>query len=209
MLCLSIYCVAQDKTRDQALELMAQDTCECIKNDPESFAEEVSMKKKELSLGLCLLKSFNARKNESSEFANTGMDNFEALGEEVGMKLVANCTEDFMSIFSDDQWGEIIEDKTFEYDDVPLPPAAKNENDLQLEADLVSLNNDAVSYIKVKDMYDKTHFLIISEQFQGFELLKKSNYNKSFRIYYREQNYYDLSERKYVKKKIIKYLEYL
>ena len=83
----------------------------------------------------------------------------------------------------------------------------KNEDDLQLEAELVSLNNDAVSYFQVKDAFDKTHTFLIKEQFEGYKLLKKSNYNKTFNIYYKEINMFDLSERKYVKKKVVKYLE--
>jgi hypothetical protein len=167
------------------------------------------MSKKEISLGICLLKSYNTHKSKSSAFANSGLTDFEAIGEEVGLKLVDFCAEEFMSIFSADQLDALVNDDYEDFGNIPPPPAPKNENDLQLEADLVSLNNDAVSYIKVKDAYDKTHMFIIQEQFEGFQLLKKSNYNKSFRIYYKDVDLFDLSERKYVKKKVIKYLEFL
>ena len=63
--------------------------------------------------------------------------------------------------------------------------------------------------IPVKDDFDKPHTFLINEQFEGYELLKKSNFNKTFKIYYKEIDLFDLSERKYLKKKVVKYLEVL
>lgn len=196
---------SQDKTRDEVLQLMAYDTCECIKSDKESFAIGKTMNQKQVALGLCLLKSFNKRKAESKEMQDAGIDNFDVIGEEVGLKMVSACGTDFMAIFTDDQLGEII-DEALE-DDVPPPPSAKNNEDFQLDAELMSLNNDAISYFKLKDAFNKTHVFIIREQFEGFKLLKKSNYKKDFKVYYKEVDFFDLSERKYIKKKVVKYLE--
>ena len=205
-LCFVVNVFAQDKTREQVIELMAEDTCECIKKDKTSFTQDKSMNQKQVALGLCLLKSYNTRKSESSAMKDSGIDDFEALGEEVGIQMVSTCGVEFMAIFSDEQLGEIIDDVD-EDETAPPPPAAKNDDDLQLEAELLSLSNDAVSYFQVKDAFDKTHTFIINEQFDGYKLLKKSNFNKSFNIYYKEIDMFDLSERKYVKKKVVKYLE--
>jgi hypothetical protein len=207
-LCFVVNVLAQDKTREQVIELMAEDTCECIKNDKTSFTHDKTMNQKQVALGLCLLKSYNKRKSESEAMKDSGIDDFEALGEEVGIQMVTTCGVEFMAIFSDEQLGEIIDDVSDD-DNMPPPPAAKNENDLQLEAELLSLSNDAVSYFQVKDAFDKMHTFIINEQFDGYKLLKKSNFNKSFNIYYKEIDMFDLSERKYVKKKVVKYLEIL
>ncbi len=198
---------AQDKTREEIIQLMAEDTCECIKNDTASFTPDKTMNQKQVALGLCLLKSYNKRKAESVDMKNAGMDDFEALGEEVGLQMVSVCASDFMAIFSDEQLDEIIDESEEQDANTPPPPAPKNDDDLQLEAQLISLSNDAVSYFQVKDAFDKTHTFLIKEQFEGYKLLKKSNYNKAFNIYYKEINMFDLSERKYVKKKVVKYLE--
>jgi hypothetical protein len=206
-LCLVVNSFAQDKTRDEVIEMMAEDTCECIKNDTASFTKDKTMNQKQVALGLCLLKSYNKRKTESVSLKGGGMGDFEALGEEVGLQMVSTCGGEFMSIFSDEQLGEIIDESEDYEANTPPPPAPKDENDLQLEAELISLNNDAVSYFQVKDAFDKTHTFLIKEQFEGYKLLKTSNYNKTFNIYYKEINMFDLSERKYVKKKVVKYLE--
>ena len=206
-LCFAVNVFAQDKTRDEVIQLMAEDTCECIKNDTTSFTKDKTMNQKQVGLGLCLLKSYNKRKAESKALKNGDMGDFEALGEEVGLQMVSVCGVEFMALFSDEQLGEIIEDAEYEEANTPPPPAPKNEEDLQLEAELIALNNDAVSYFQVKDTFDKAHTFLIKEQFEGYKLLKKSNFNKSFNIYYKEINMFDLSERKYVKKKVVKYLE--
>ncbi|MCK7590919.1 hypothetical protein M0G43_10080 [Subsaxibacter sp. CAU 1640] len=213
LFCSSLQLFSQDKTMDEAINMMAEDTCECIKNDPESFKPEISMDKKKMSLGLCLLKSYNVRKNESTALAKNGLNNFEQIGEQVGLKLVEICMENFMGLFSSNDLEEFVNDDDDDsYGTMPPPPpppALKNENDLQMEGDLISLNNDAISYIQIKDAYNKTHLFLICEQFEGFELLKKSNYQKSFKVYYKESYYFDLSERKYVKKKVVKHIEFL
>lgn len=203
--CLTLNVFSQDKTRDEVLQLIADDTCECIKNDKTSFTADKTLNQKQVGLGLCIIKSFNERKGESESLKDAGMNDFEALGEEVGLKMVSTCGTEFMGLFNDDQLGELINDETD--NDIPPPPSAKNEDDLQLEAELMLLNNDAISYFEVKDSFDKTHVFLINEQFEGFELLKKSNFKKLFTIFYKEIDLFDLSERKYVKKKVVKYLE--
>lgn len=210
LLLLFIFCLthnvfSQDKTRDEVIQLIAEDTCECIKNDKTSFTPDKTLNQKQVGLGLCIIKSFNERKGESESLKDANMDEFEVIGEEVGLKMVSVCGSEFMGLFNDDQLGELIDDEG-DYD-VPPPPSPKNEDDLQLEAELMTLNNDAISYFEVKDSFDKTHIFLINEQFEGFELLKKSNFKKPFTIFYKEVDLFDLSERKYVKKKVVKYLE--
>lgn len=200
---------SQDKTRDEIIKLMAEDTCEYLRNDKSSFTSDKTLNEKQISLGLYLLKSYEKRKVESIDLKDGDLADFEALGEEVGFKMISTCGGEFMAIFSNEQLEALIDDT--ENEDIsiipPPPPAPKNEDDLQLEADLISLNNDAVSYFQVKDAFDKTHTFLIKEQFEGYKLLKRSRYNKTFNIYYKEIDMFDLSERKYVKKKVVKFLE--
>ena len=196
----------QNKTREEVLQLIAEDTCGCIENDKSLFDSSKTLNQKQMGLGLCLLKSFNARKGESEEFREKSMDDFEALGEEVGFLMATTCGDTFISLFSDDQLGALL-DEDDSIPPPPPPPAPKSENDLNIEVELISINNEAVSYIDVTDSYSKKHTFIISEQFEGYKLLKKSNLNQEFRIFYKEVDYFDLSERRYVKKKVIKYIE--
>lgn len=193
---------SQNKTREEIITLIADDTCECISADPETFSAKTDFKRKEIALGLCMLKSFNIRKKESKIFKKEKVD-LEDLGEEVGLQMVSICGEEFMSIFSDEDLTELVEDETLP----PPPPGPKNEDDLNIEVKLVSLNNDAISNFIVEDNYGKKHTFLIVEQFEGDDLLKKSNIDKDLKVYYKELDYYDLSEKRYVKKKVVKYIE--
>jgi hypothetical protein len=197
---------AQDLSRDEVLQLIADDTCVCIQKDKTLFTAEKSLNQKKMALGLCLLKGYNLHKKKSNELANKGLEDFETIGEEVGILMTNTCVDDFMALFTEEQLEEFIA----EDDDVPPPPPAPpTENDLNIEGKIISLNNDAVSYIEVKDSFDKTHTLIVYGQFVGAKLLKKSNLKKDFKIYFKEDNFYDLSESRYVKKKVITFIELL
>ena len=115
-----------------------------------------------------------------------------------------------MALFTDEQLGDFLEDDEMEseFSDVPPPPAPQpEEDDLNIEGKIVSLNNDAISYIEVVDSFDKKHIFLVHGQFVGAKLLKKSNLKKDFKIYFKEDNFYDLSESRYIKKKVIVYIE--
>jgi len=200
---------SQDKTRDEVLQLIADDTCICIQNDKTLYDSTKTMNQKQMALGLCLLKSYNIRKLESEELKKKGLNDFEALGEEVGFLMANTCADSFINLFSDEQLGAMLDDDDDgeNYETAPPPPAPKNENDLNIEVKLASIHNEVISSIIVTDSYNKEHVFIISEQFEGYKLLKRSNIKKDFRIFYKEVEYFDLSERRYVKKKVIKYLE--
>ena len=198
----------QDKTREEVLQMIAEDTCECIEKDKSLFDKSKTMNQKQMGLGFCLLKSFNARKSESKAFEDKGINDFEELGEEVGLLMVTTCPETFISLFSEEQLENMMnEELNVDVPPPPPPPAPKNDSDLNIEAELISINNEAVWYIEVNDSYGKSHTFIVSEQFEGFDLLKKSNLNVTFTIFFKEVDYFDLSERRYVKKKVIKYIE--
>ncbi|MCB0448307.1 MAG: hypothetical protein KDD03_12530, partial [Gelidibacter sp.] len=93
-------------------------------------------------------------------------------------------------------------------DELETPAAApKDENDFNMEVTLESISNDAISHLSVLDEYGKSHKFVVIEQFEGFDLLKSKNFKKPFRVYYREQNFFDLSEKRYVTKKVVKYIE--
>nr|WP_321226397.1 hypothetical protein [uncultured Psychroserpens sp.] len=213
LICLSLstgLTYGQDLSREEVLQLITDDTCVCINSDKTLFNGEKTLNQKKMALGLCLLKSYNVHKKKSKELSNKGLDDFESIGEEVGLLMVSTCVDDFMALFTDEQLGDFLEDDEMEseFNDVPPPPAPQpEEDDLNIEGKIVSLNNDAISYIEVVDSFDKKHIFLVHGQFVGAKLLKKSNLKKDFKIYFKEDNFYDLSESRYVKKKVIVYIE--
>lgn len=109
-----------------------------------------------------------------------------------------------MSIFSTEELTDIVND---EEDLVGLDNY--NSDALNIEVELVAMNNDAISYIKAKDDYSKEHIFLITEEFEGYDLLKKSNFGKSFLVTFKEVELFDLSENQYITKKVITKLEAL
>ena len=203
----SINTYSQKLTKEALLDVMGEETCECINTRGINLSNP-DVKKLELDLGMCILESYGKHKNDAKKLLDVSFDDEESLvnlGEDVAFKMMNSCPDILMAIAGnyndDDDYSMSMEDLP------PPPPAPKNYDDLQIEAKLVSLNNDAISYIVFSDDYNKQHTFLVSEQFDDYTLLNKENFNKSFRVYYKEVDYFDLSERRYVKKKVIKFLE--
>jgi hypothetical protein len=192
---------AQNKSKEEVLELMAEDTCECIQE--KKINPKASMDDKQMALGLCLISSYNEHKSKSRYFNKQKSTNFEKIGEEVGMVMATICVDDFMSIFSTEELVDIIDD------DDEMSFGDTEESDLSIEVELVSMNNDAISYIQTKDDFDKKHIFLITQEFQGYELLKKSSFGKSFKVSFKEAEFFDLSEKQYIVKKVITKIEEL
>ncbi|WP_452224362.1 hypothetical protein [Lacinutrix chionoecetis] len=199
---------SQNKSKEAVLQLMADDTCECIKDDPETFSKDVEMSKKEIALGICLIKSFEKRKSLSKAFKNkSATDEIDSIAEDIGVLMITTCGTEFMSSFTAD---ELISSDEEELGDIPPPPPApKNEDDFKMEAKLVSVHNEGISYIKVVNDFNKEYVFLIVTQFEGKDLLKQSNKDLNLKIYYKEKDFYDLSEQRYVKKRVLNYIERL
>ncbi|WP_299113279.1 hypothetical protein [uncultured Winogradskyella sp.] len=194
---------AQKKSKQEVVDLMAEDTCECIAQKKLKTSD--SMEEKEIALGLCLITSFNTHKGKSKYYKKKSLNDIEEIGQDVGIVMATMCADDFMSIFSSEELVDIIEDKE---DDI-IGFVNSEENNLSIEVELVSMNNDAISYIKAKDDFDKNHIFLITEEFEGYDLLKKSNFGKSFTITFKEVELFDLSEKQYITKKVITKIEAL
>ncbi|WP_299126222.1 hypothetical protein [uncultured Winogradskyella sp.] len=194
---------AQKKSKEEVLDLMAEDTCQCLSKKKIKTSD--TMDEKQMALGLCLIQSYNEHKSKSRYFSKQKTANFEKIGEEVGMVMATKCGEEFLSIFSSEELVDIIEDE--EEDTIGFK--SSDEDNLSIEVELQSMNNDAISYIETKDDFDKSHIFLITEEFEGYELLKKSNFGKSFTITYKEVELFDLSEKQYITKKVITKLEAL
>lgn len=192
---------AQNRSKEEVLELMAQDTCECISK--KKINPNDSMDDKQMALGLCLVSSYNEHKSKSRYFSKQKSTNFEKIGEEVGMVMATICVDDFMSIFSTEELIDIVDD------DDDMSYVDEESSNLSIEVELVSMNNDAISYIQTKDDFDKNHTFLITQEFEGYELLKKSSFGKSFIVSFREAEFFDLSEKQYIIKKVITKIEEL
>ncbi|WP_411896117.1 hypothetical protein [Winogradskyella sp. A2] len=192
---------AQNKSKEEVLELMAEDTCECIAE--KKISPKDSMEDKQMALGLCLISSYNEHKSKSRYFSKQKSTNFEKIGEEVGMVMATICVDDFMSIFSTEELIDIVDD------DDEMSFGDTEESDLSIEVELVSMNNDAISYIQTKDDFNKSHIFLITQEFEGYELLKKASFGKAFRVSFKEAEFFDLSEKQYIVKKVITKIEEL
>jgi hypothetical protein len=187
---------AQNKTKEEVTALMAEDTCKCIAK--KNMSKSDKMEDKEMALGLCLFESFNAHKSKSKYHSKKTMNDIEEIGEDVGFVMATMCADDFLSIFSSEELVEIVAD---DEEDI-------NEG-LIIEVELTAIHNDAVSYIEAKDDFSKSHKFLITDEFEGYELLKKSNFGQSFAITFKEVEYFDLSEKQYIIKKVITKVEAL
>ncbi|WP_369995999.1 hypothetical protein [Winogradskyella sp.] len=193
---------AQRKSKQEVVDLMAEDTCKCISN--KKIDKAASTEQKEMALGLCLFESFNAHKSKSKYYSKKTLDDIEEVGEDVGLAMASLCANDFMSIFSTEELTDIVND-----DEELVGLDNYNSDALNIEVELVAMNNDAISYIKAKDDYSKEHIFLITEEFEGYDLLKKSNFGKSFLVTFKEVELFDLSENQYITKKVITKLEAL
>lgn len=198
----SVNSYAQKKSKEEVVELMAEDTCECIAK--KKIKKSATTEEKEMALGLCLLQSFNAHKNKSKYYKSKTLDDMEEIGEDIGIAMVGICAEDFLSIFSSEELVDIINE-----DDEDLDLDTSNDSGLTIEVKLIAMNNDAISYIEAKDDFDKTHIFLITDEFEGYELLKKSNFGKFYTVTFKEEEFFDLSEKQYITKKVITKLEAL
>ena len=141
---------AQKKSKEEVVELMAEDTCECIAKKKISKTDK--MEDKEVALGLCLIESFNAHNSKSRYYSKKTLEDIEEVGEDVGVAMAGICVEDFLSMFSSEELVDIVSDDD---DDVGLDDST--DIGLTIEVELISMNNDAISYIEAKDDFDKTH----------------------------------------------------
>jgi hypothetical protein len=199
---LGISANAQNKSKQEVVDLIAEDTCKCISNKKISKSDKTE--EKEMALGLCLIENFNKHKNKSRYYSKKSLDDIEEIGQDVGVAMTGMCADDFLSIFSSEELVDIVSD---EDDDIGLENAV--ETGLTIEVELIAMNNDVISYIETKDDFDKTHVFLITEEFEGYELLKRSNFKKFFTVTFKEVELFDLSEKQYVIKKVITKLETL
>jgi hypothetical protein len=202
-LTIGINLNAQKKSKQEVVDLMAEDTCECIAKKKLKVSD--SMEEKEMALGLCLFSSFNEHKNKSKYYKKKSLDDMEEIGEDVGMAMASMCANDFMSIFSSEELVDFVDDKE---DDI-IGRVNSEASDMSIEVELLSMNNDAISYIEAKDDFEKNHIFLITEEFEGYDLLKKSNFGNSYNITYKEVELFDLSEKQYITKKVITKIEAL
>lgn len=201
ILLFGLNLTAQNKSKQEVLDLMAEETCKCISKKKLKVSD--SMEEKEMALGLCLFTSFNKYKSKSKYYSNKSLEDIEEIGEDVGTVMVTMCADDFLSIFSADELVDFVEER--ETDTIGFKNS--DSNNLTIEVELVAMNNDAISYIETIDDFEKRHIFLITEEFEGYDLLKKSNFKKSFMVSYKEVELFDLSEKQYIIKKVITKLE--
>ncbi|MFD0964184.1 hypothetical protein [Pseudofulvibacter geojedonensis] len=188
----------QNKAKDEAYNLIANDVCKMIKK--EDFSS-MSLKQKEVKLGLFMIQSYGKHKKTNKYLKNTKFDDMSLLGEEIGVKMAEICGVEFVSLFSGDELENLVDEDVVDSTD------KTSDEVITFEAIFISVHNDAVSYIKVLDDFNKEHNILILNDFEGGKLLKKENIKKKFKVSYEEYSLYDLSEQGYTNKKVLKSIE--
>ncbi|WP_375239343.1 hypothetical protein [Aurantibacter sp.] len=208
LLLSSSFLFSQNKSRDEVLQLITEDVCECIQKKSKKFTKKTTSDRKKAVLGLCLIESYNVRKKLNKKMNNASVD-YGQIGEEVGVLLVDVCLDDFMNLFSEEELIDVVEEEFLEEDNenTPPQPTLKKESDLIIKGELIAVKNDAVSYFIVKDSFNKEHIFIVKNQINGSEFLLADNIDKTITVYYTLEYFYDLSENGYTKKKVVTYIE--
>eukprot|EP01026_Neomeris_dumetosa_P003430 TRINITY_DN10919_c0_g1_i4.p1 TRINITY_DN10919_c0_g1~~TRINITY_DN10919_c0_g1_i4.p1 ORF type:complete len:189 (-),score=18.42 TRINITY_DN10919_c0_g1_i4:111-677(-) len=181
ILCLfvtfSSLVIAQDLNKEESIDLIANDLCEAFEKEKERFSASKSLKAREMEMGLLLLKYVNKRKKDSKELKEyLSQVGLEKVGEDVGYKLALECGELLMKVFSTEEIMEMADGvESKDEKEITDLLTSKNESDPVIQATLKSIHNDAVSYLKFSDSFDKEHIFIIKNQFEGKDLINKKN----------------------------------
>ncbi|QDO94822.1 hypothetical protein FNB79_12885 [Formosa sediminum] len=94
-LCLvSGFLFAQELTKDELVEIISNESCECINGKGLDF-NNIDKQKLELNFGLCIIESYT-KHPEGSELLNISFNDnksLEGLGELVALKMMTSCPD--------------------------------------------------------------------------------------------------------------------
>ena len=196
LLCLvSGFLFAQELTKDELVEIISNESCECINGKGLDF-EAIDKQKLELNFGLCIIESYT-KHPEASELLNVSFNDdksLEALGEVVALKMMTSCP-DIMSLMV----GNYLEDDS-------IATEAPQNNTLNGLAFLSLKSNQLFNTLSFKDTSNgRTYSFLWLEYFDGSQLFENEKKLKKqvFNIQYKEQDFYDPKINDYRNFKII------
>lgn len=183
---------------DKQLDKIADRTCECLSKKK---IKKESREQLELELGLCMMESIHAL---DVNISLTNEKKMVKLGEQVGLRLAVQC-KPFMQLIGgmmeDDPESmmELIDEKDeFLVDELAIA-----------EGELISIDENQFTTIKVKETGGKTLTFYWFEYFEGANLLKddpNSMINKGLKVEYEEKEVFLPKYQEYIKIKVIKSL---
>lgn len=191
---------AQDKdSKDKVLNEITQEVCECVS---EQNIGELTKEEVEMQLGLCMMKSYGNYKERLDKFMKVTLDDsnsLEALGQEIGFKMLEMCPTTFMTFAKDLIEDEINEQKT--------PKAATNIS--SITGEVVKITKDQFNVLTFKGENKREYKLLWLEYFEGQELLSdlKELKNSTIKISYESKEMYDPKSEDYRTYKIVRKLE--
>lgn len=90
---------AQINSKDQLLEVIAKETCDCISSKIDDV-KEADATKVEMEFGLCMMESYSKHKKKADKYLDISFSDeasLENFGEEIGIKMVGYCPNVFMA----------------------------------------------------------------------------------------------------------------
>ena len=188
-------------SQEAALNKVAQKVCDYMKTDEYKAMDK---QEKTMKMGFKMIEFYGTFRDEFDEDAISTF-NEEAgrkLGEKIGLRMATICPNELMEMAAEYMDEDEDEDSsiTMEEEEEEVEETVINS----VEGNITAIENDVLTYISVKDTKGKTHKILITEKFDGVDVINKSNLRKDVSLDFIEQQFYDLSERDYVYKKVLK-----
>lgn len=167
---------------------IAEKTCKCLKS--KNFKDKTK-KEIEMELGLCMISAANS----SGAKINLSDDSFmEKLGEEIGLRMVNICPDDFMKIYS----VETKDGKTLLDEYVP------DDASISVSGTVSKVSGDELLFIHVKELSGKEHKVLLLNYVANVDAYlddPSKLVGKKVKISYLEKEYYSMKFKEYVKLK--------
>ncbi|MBD3580961.1 hypothetical protein [Flavobacterium selenitireducens] len=157
------------------MKAIGDDSCACISELRKSGQEVTDMQ-----LGLCIVKSYNARKSQlppEKQVSLSDSEAFEAIAAEIGIKMVETCP-DFIMDMADDNINETSE-------------AAEARHSMNVQ--ITDVKSEQFVTITAKDENGRQHSLLMLEYFGTASLFTEGKVKKGDKITiaYKEVELYD------------------
>ena len=176
-----ISIISHSQTKEELLDLVANETCECINMDE---LDNLSNAELEMKLGLCMMESYSKRSEKFKDFGigNGSVESAEELGELVGMKMAFICPKVFSSFIENEDLEELEKSHT---------------------GIIKSISGNDFNYVYLEDENNKTHKFLWLRNFEGSSgLMINSKIKSKVVVYYiniecfipKMNDYYSLKE---------------
>lgn len=156
------------------MKAIGDDSCACISELKKSGQEVTDMQ-----LGLCIVKSYNAKKSQlpaEKQVSLSDSEAFEAIAAEIGVKMVETCPELIMAMAD-------------EYSDAPEATVVRHSMNLEVS----DVKSEQFVTIVGKDDNSRQHSLLMLEYFGTASLFTDGKIKKGDKvtIAYKEVELYD------------------